>query len=63
MTRFENLCVDCCGVQPCLGSSCPNRNVRVLYCDECEQAVDKLYELNGSELCEECLFKDLEVIE
>ena len=60
MTRFENQCVDC-GL-PCLGSSCPNRNVRVLYCDNCEGETDKLYVLNGDELCEECLLEGLEVI-
>ena len=61
MTRFENQCVDC-GL-PCLGSACTNRNVRVLYCDECECEADKLYVLDGSEICEECLHKILEVIE
>ncbi|MEE0264369.1 MAG: hypothetical protein UD936_01980 [Acutalibacteraceae bacterium] len=62
MTRFENQCVNC-GMLPCLGSSCPNRNVRVLNCDDCGQAADKLYVLNGDEICERCLLKGLEVIE
>lgn len=61
MVRTENHCVDC-GL-PCLGSSCPNRNVRVLRCDQCEEETDKLYKLEGEELCEECLFEALEVIE
>jgi hypothetical protein len=62
MIRTENQCVDC-GVLPCLGSACPHRNVRVLYCDNCECESDKLYVFNGSELCKECLLEGLEVIE
>ena len=61
MTRIENQCVDC--ALPCLGSTCPNRNVRVLYCDNCEYEADKLYVLDGSEVCKECLFEMLEVVE
>lgn len=51
----ENHCVDC-GL-PCLGSSCPNRNVEVCYCDKCkcELPYDGIYEVDGEELCEECL--------
>jgi hypothetical protein len=61
MITIENQCVNC--GWPCLGSSCPHRNVRVLNCDDCGQAVDKLYVLNGDEICEQCLLKGLKVIE
>lgn len=53
MKRIENHCV-CCGL-PCLGSSCPNRNVPVHYCDKCKEELDDIYEVDGEELCEECL--------
>lgn len=53
MVRYENDCVDC-GL-PCLGSACPNRNVKHLYCDNCKSEVEELYEYDDSELCEECL--------
>lgn len=61
MIKTENRCVDC--GQPCRGSACSNRNVRTLYCDRCEEETDKLYKFEGEELCEECLFEALEVIE
>lgn len=60
MVRIENHCVDC--DLPCLGSSCPNRNVRVLYCDNCEGEADKLYKYGGEEVCEECLLEMFEII-
>ena len=63
-TRYENQCCSCAvPAYPCLGDSCPNRNVRVLECDKCHDEVDKLYIFDGEELCEECLLKEFEVIE
>ena len=55
MVKTENQCVDC-GL-PCLGSSCPNRNVKVHYCDKCNDKLsyDEMYEVDDEELCEECL--------
>lgn len=61
MVKTENQCVDC--VLPCMGDTCPYRNVRVLYCDNCGNEVDKLYLYEGEETCEDCLFKLLPVIE
>lgn len=57
MQRIENHCVDC-GL-PCLGSSCPNRNVRVDYCDNCETNYAK-YHVDGNDLCETCTEKYLQ---
>ena len=53
----ENHCCDCAVPgYPCLGSSCPNRNVQVYYCDECGREIDgDVYEVDGEELCEDCL--------
>jgi hypothetical protein len=56
MTKKEDHCVDC-GL-PCLGSSCPNRNVLVYYCDQCGEEIGELYEVDGKDLCESCL-KDM----
>ena len=46
----ENHCVDC-GL-PCLGRSCPNREVVVIYCDNCGEYAD--YCLDNQDFCEEC---------
>lgn len=59
MKRVENECVDC-GL-PCLGSSCPYRNVIRFYCDRCGEEV-KLYHYNSEEICGECLLKEFEVV-
>lgn len=56
MVVIENQCVDC-GL-PCLGDSCPNRNVEVYYCDKCHEQLshEEIYETDdGDELCEDCL--------
>lgn len=59
-TRIENHCCDCAVPgYPCIGESCPNRNVKVHYCDkcdpECENPLVEVYAADGEELCEECL--------
>lgn len=56
MVKIENRCVDC-GF-PCLGSACPHRNVKVHYCDKCGEEIDEIFEVDGEDLCEECL-KDM----
>jgi hypothetical protein len=60
MKTVENECVNC-GL-PCLGSSCPNRNVIHFYCDECGEE-EVLYDFDGDELCIECIKEKLQVIE
>ena len=60
MQRIENECVDC-GL-PCLGDSCPKRNILHYYCDNCGNE-EKLYHYDNDELCEECLLKNFEVVE
>ena len=60
MLRYDNQCCDCAAPgYPCRGSSCPNRNVPVYYCDKCGGEIDgDIYDVDGEELCEECL-KDM----
>lgn len=50
--KYENQCVDC-GL-PCLGNSCPYRNVPVDYCDECGNEYAE-YRIDGEDLCEDCV--------
>lgn len=57
MRKRENECCDC-GL-PCMGSACPNRNVLRLYCDKCGHEASELFDLDGDELCEDCLYKML----
>lgn len=57
MVTYENDCV-MCGL-PCLGSSCPNRNVKHYYCDDCGEEVYKLYQYDDEQLCEDCLLKKI----
>lgn len=56
MKKIENHCCDCAAPgYPCLGSICPNRNVGVHYCDKCGCELEEIYEVDGQELCEDCL--------
>lgn len=60
MVRIENHCCDCAVPgYPCRGSACPRRRVEVHYCDNpecgCELPDDEIYEVDGEELCEDCL--------
>ena len=56
--KTENRCVDC--GKTCLGDSCPNRNVKVCYCDRCHEEIsfDETYYYEGMDVCEDCL-KDM----
>ena len=59
MIRYENECVGCPPEMGCLGSSCPNRNVPHRYCDKCGEEIyeDEIYDVEGEELCLDCLCK------
>ena len=52
MVKYENECVDC-GL-PCLGNSCPNRNVVRYYCDGCGEECNT-YIFDDEELCIDCI--------
>lgn len=48
-----------CGVQPCLGSLCPNlQPFARIVCDECGEEKD-VYEYNSAELCFDCIWQSL----
>lgn len=58
MVRIEDRCCGCAVPgYPCRGSACPEKNVRVHYCDGCGEELEAVYEVDGVELCEECLKK------
>ncbi len=68
MRVVVNECVDC-GL-PCLGSSCPKKNVVRYLCDECEEEEElyyfdgeELYYFDGEELCLNCIEERLEKVE
>ena len=63
MVTYENECVGCPPEIGCLGTACPNRNVKHLYCDKCGYEAEKLYKYDGEELCEECLLERFDTIE
>ncbi len=55
MVRYEDECVGCTSMGlPCLGNSCPNRNVPHFYCDGCGDETT-LYEFDGEQLCIDCI--------
>ena len=62
MTKYENECVGCPPEMGCLGNSCPNRNVKHLYCDKCGEDCEELYLYDKEELCEDCLKKQFKTI-
>lgn len=58
--RIENHCCNCAvPAYPCRGDRCPNRNVKVYYCDKCDpkcsRSLETVFEVDGDDLCEECL--------
>ena len=63
MITYEDECVGCPTEMGCMGSACPNRNVKHLYCDKCEQEVDDLYEWDDKQVCIDCIVKSLKKVE
>ena len=59
MKVYENDCVDC-GL-PCLYSGCPYYSSPHWYCDRCEEEMppEDLRELDGEQLCQDCIMKVL----
>lgn len=59
LIKYENDCVDC-GL-PCMGKSCPMKDVPHFYCDECKDEKN-LFHFEGEELCIECIENKLEKV-
>lgn len=63
MIKYINECWDCkTEGYPCLGKHCPNKDIKVLICDNCKNEVDFLYKYENIQLCEECLLSKFECI-
>ena len=64
MIKFIDECVGCPPERGCLGEACPNRNIPVLVCDHCGEEPDELYlyDVDGEQLCSECLKEHFEKI-
>lgn len=61
---IEDECVGCPPNMGCLGSSCPNTNVKRYYCDKCEGEFDpeKLYVVDGEDVCVNCILKEYRTV-
>lgn len=61
MVRIENHCTGCSDLGlPCLGRSCPNLHVPMLYCDnrKCVASftgAERLFIVDGVHLCMDCI--------
>lgn len=57
MKKIVNECCDCAVPgYPCLGNSCPRLHVERYFCDNCDAEIDdELYEVDGEDLCIDCL--------
>ena len=58
---------DCCGCAtesyPCRGDSCSYRHSVHLYCDKCKRDVEKIYEYEDYDLCEDCLLEEFDCVD
>ena len=50
MVQVEN---DCVGCEYCI--NCGRREVSHWYCDDCGEEAEKLYNVDGEDLCESCI--------
>lgn len=53
MIKIEDHCVDCPREIGCLGKTCPFQNIKVHYCDMCEEEESK-YIIEDEEYCDIC---------
>lgn len=58
---------ECCGCAtdsyPCIGYACSMRHTAILVCDECGDEAQKLYEVDGRQLCSRCALNELEEVD
>lgn len=61
---IEDECVGCPPSMGCLGSSCPNKNVKRYYCDKCDEEFEpeKLYVVDGEDVCVNCILKEYQTV-
>ena len=56
MVKYEDACFGPCGAD-CDGHYCSlkDKTVKILSCDKCRREVDTLFEVDGKEVCKDCL--------
>ncbi len=62
---YEDECVGCSSELGCLGSACPNKNVKHYYCDKCKQEFEPealFIDEYENELCDECLLNKYDTV-
>lgn len=59
--RKENDCYGCPECKNCGRDK--DYEYEYLECDKCKHEAEKLYVLDGQELCKDCLFDEIETIE
>lgn len=63
MIIYENECCGCAAPgYPCIGEDCSLLRVPHLYCDRCRCEVDELYNVDGEQVCDDCLHEMFEMI-
>lgn len=62
MIRYENECCDCATEHYRCNPYCTRKRVPHFYCDCCGEE-DKLYWLDGKQLCISCIESELESVE
>ena len=64
MIKKVDNCVGCRTIfGSCMGTLCPNHARLALVCDICGGEEEKLYKVDGQEICEECLLEHFETID
>lgn len=63
MIKLEDECVGCAKELGCLGSACKYKDVPHLYCDDCGDEADELYDFDGEQLCDKCLLERFPKVE
>lgn len=57
MIEYRDECVGC--DRPCIGAICPYKAVPYLVCDECGEEANRLYEVDGRQLCRDCAAEEV----
>ena len=64
MRTIKDECVGCSPGMGCLGSSCPNKNVKRYYCDKCggDFESEELFVVDGEDVCVNCILKEYRTV-
>lgn len=63
MVIYKNECCGCAvSGYPCLGDLCARRKTPYFICDRCRNEVEMLRDVDGEQLCEDCLLEEFEIV-